>query len=190
MKAADRMAGQYLDQSQKSAPAGPTQVALGLGSNLGDSRRILQGALAQLAQVDGVALGRTSSFYVTKPIGPPQPDYVNACAVVETTLVPSAFLDCLQQIEQTFDRVRRERWGPRTLDLDILLWGDRVIDLPDLQVPHPRMAERGFVLVPLAEVLAEMAFDWRHPVLGEAIADLLKTVDCSGVTKLSRLETP
>ena len=154
--------------------------ALGLGSNLGDSRQILQRALKRLGSLDSITLELASSFYATKPIGPPQPDYVNACAVVETTLSAPALLDCLQRVEQDFDRVRLERWGPRTLDLDILLWGDEVMDLPDLQVPHPRMAERGFVLVPLAEI----APDWQHPVLGEAIADLLETVDCSGVKKI------
>lgn len=180
------MEGQLRGQvsSQISAGAGAGQVALGLGSNLGDSRGILQEALAQLDQTEDIALGAISSFYATKPIGPPQPDYVNACAVVRTTLSPLGLLSCLQGIEQDFDRVRLERWGPRTLDLDILLWGDRVIDLPDLQVPHPRMAERGFVLVPLAEICAEIAPGWRHPLLGEAIADLLQTVDCSGVEKL------
>ena len=154
--------------------------ALGLGSNLGDSQGILWRALERLEEMDGITLERTSLFYATKPIGPPQPDYVNACAVVETTLSAAALLDCLQQLEQEFDRVRLERWGPRTLDLDILLWGEEVLDFPDLQVPHPRMAERGFVLVPLAEIVP----DWQHPVLGKAIADLLKTVDCSGVEKL------
>lgn len=156
------------------------RVAIGLGSNLGASQQILRGALAQLRAEDGVVLERVSSFYGTKPIGPPQPDYVNACAVVRTTLLPAELLGCLQGVEQDFDRVRLERWGPRTLDLDILLWDDGVIDLPHLQVPHPRMAERGFVLVPLAEIVP----GWWHPVLGEAIADLLKTVDCSGVKKL------
>ncbi len=157
-----------------------TRVAIGLGSNLGESQQILRGALAQLRAMEDVDVELVSSFYGTKPIGPPQPDYVNACAVVRTTCSPSDFLAGLQGIEQDFDRVRLERWGPRTLDLDILLWGDEVINLPDLQVPHPRMAERGFVLVPLAEIVP----DWRHPVLGEAIADLLKIVDCSGVEQL------
>jgi 2-amino-4-hydroxy-6-hydroxymethyldihydropteridine diphosphokinase len=160
------------------------RVAIGLGSNLGESQQILRGALAQLAAVEGVVLERVSSFYGTKPIGPPQPDYINACAVVRTSLSASVLLEAVQQIERDFDRVRVERWGPRTLDLDILLWGDEVIEQSDLQVPHPRMAERGFVLVPLVEILADMALDWRHPVLGEAIADLLKTLDFSGVEKL------
>jgi len=160
------------------------RVAIGLGSNLGASQQILHQALIELDRVAGVVLEQSSSFYRTKPIGPPQPDYVNACAVVETILAPLVLLQTIQQIEQNFARVRLERWGPRTLDLDVLLWDDTVIDSPDLQVPHPRMAERGFVLVPLAEIVP----DWQHPVLGEAIADLLKTVDCSGVEKMPDLK--
>lgn len=166
--------------SAESLAPSATRVALGLGSNLGNSQRTLQLASQRLAEVASIAVEQRSSFYGTKPIGPPQPDYVNACLVVSTTLSAPQLLAQLQQLEQAFDRVRLERWGPRTLDLDILLWGDEVIELPNLQIPHPRMAERGFVLVPLAEI----APDWRHPVLGEAIADLLKTVDCSGVEKL------
>ncbi|NJN29926.1 MAG: 2-amino-4-hydroxy-6-hydroxymethyldihydropteridine diphosphokinase [Synechococcales cyanobacterium RM1_1_8] len=150
------------------------KAAIALGSNLGKSQQILQRALAQLSVVDGLVLKQISSFYHTRPIGPPQPDYVNACALLETQLSPLALLHCLQTVEQAFDRLRVERWGPRTLDLDLLLWGNQIIDQPDLQVPHPRMAERGFVLVPLAEVFAEAAQDWRHPVLGVAIADLLQ----------------
>jgi len=160
------------------------RVAIGLGSNLGASKQILQQALIELDRVAGIVLKQSSSFYFTKPIGPPQPDYVNACAVVRTTLAPLALLQTMQKIEQSFARVRLERWGPRTLDLDVLLWDDAVIDLLDLQVPHPRMAERGFVLVPLAEIVP----DWQHPLLGKAIADLLKTVDCSGVEKMPDLK--
>ena len=160
------------------------KIALGLGSNLGNSCQTLQLAAQRLGELDKLTVIQMSSMYATKPIGPPQPDYINACLVAETVFSPFELLEQLQQLEQTFDRVRLERWGPRTLDLDVLLWEDQQINSAMLQVPHPRMAERGFVLAPLAEI----APNWRHPVLGQAIAELLKTVDCSGVRKLSDAE--
>nr|WP_232228501.1 2-amino-4-hydroxy-6-hydroxymethyldihydropteridine diphosphokinase [Lyngbya sp. PCC 8106] len=92
---------------------------------------------------------------------------------------PQELLTTLLAIEDQFGRVRQERWGARTLDLDVLLFGDLILETPDLQIPHPRMTERGFVLVPLAEI----APDWVEPVSGEAISQLVKKVDCSGVTK-------
>lgn len=155
-------------------------VAIGLGSNLGNSAQILRQALVQITRLEATTLGRVSALYRTKPVGPPQPDYVNACALLLTRLPAAELLRQVQGIEQCFGRVRTERWGPRTLDLDILLWGDRQIDQPDLQVPHPRLAERSFVLVPLAEI----APNWHHPVLRTAIAQLLQTVDCSDVQPL------
>jgi 2-amino-4-hydroxy-6-hydroxymethyldihydropteridine diphosphokinase len=159
----------------------PHRVAIGLGSNLGDSCAILAAALAALAATPGIAVLKHSPFYQTKAVGPPQPDFVNACAILATDLLPQAVLQQLLAIEAQFGRVRRQRWGPRLLDLDLLLFDHEIIKEPHLQVPHPRMMERAFVLVPLANVAA----DWLDPVSGRAIAELVKQVDCSEVRVMS-----
>jgi 2-amino-4-hydroxy-6-hydroxymethyldihydropteridine diphosphokinase len=158
------------------------RAAIALGSNIGDSCAVLHSALAQLDAMPEITVQARSHFYQTVAIGPPQPDVLNACAVLSTQLEPRSLLDTMLQIEAQFGRVRQERWGPRSLDLDLLLFEDRHINEPGLEVPHPRMNERAFVLVPLADV----APDWIEPVSGKAIAELLKAVDCSGVVK--RLE--
>ena len=155
--------------------------AIALGSNLGDSNAILKSALFTIANTPGINLISQSSFYQTTPIGPPQPDYLNACAILEVKFKPDELLEKLLNIEQEFGRVRTEHWGARTLDLDILLFDDLILDTPTLQIPHPRMGERGFVLVPLAEI----APDWIEPKSGIAIAQLLEAVDCSGVLGVS-----
>ncbi len=154
--------------------------AIALGSNLGASLTILQDTLKILAQTSGVTLQAQSSWYQTAPVGPPQPDYINGCALLEVQLTPQELLDTLQKIEAQYGRVRQERWGPRTLDLDLLLFDDLILETPTLQLPHPRMTERAFVLVPLAEI----APDWIEPVSGKAIAQLVQRVDCSGVRRL------
>jgi 2-amino-4-hydroxy-6-hydroxymethyldihydropteridine diphosphokinase len=126
--------------------------AIGLGSNLGDSRSILAGAINRLRSHPQIELIAVSNWHITDPIGPPQPDYLNGCATLQTSLEPLDLLSFLNSIELEFGRVREERWGARTLDLDLLLYDDLIIDLPTLQVPHPRMLERAFVLVPLNEI--------------------------------------
>lgn len=158
----------------------PVPAAIALGSNLGDSLATLESALQLLANTPGVSVERRSHWYQTKAVGPPQPDYWNGCALLQVSLLPQELLQVLLQTEAKFGRVRRERWGPRTLDLDLLLFGDLILDLPGLQIPHPRMTERAFVLVPLAEI----APDWREPVSGQTISTLLQAVDCSGITKI------
>jgi 2-amino-4-hydroxy-6-hydroxymethyldihydropteridine diphosphokinase len=125
---------------------------LGLGSNLGDRLANLRRAVDLLAEVEGIDVVRTSAVYETDPVGPPQPDYFNAVAEVRTTLTPRELLEAGLAVERTLGRVRDERWGPRTLDVDLLRYGDDHIDEPGLVVPHPRMAERAFVLVPLREL--------------------------------------
>ncbi|MDJ1177033.1 2-amino-4-hydroxy-6-hydroxymethyldihydropteridine diphosphokinase [Roseofilum capinflatum] len=155
-----------------------TKSAIALGSNLGDSKATLNSALSILDQTTGIRVQTYSSYYHTAPIGPAQPDFLNACAILQVELTPQALLNHLLRIEQHFGRVRRERWGPRTLDLDILLFEDLILSTPELQIPHPCMTERAFVLVPLAEI----APDWIEPVSKEAIAQLVKKIDCSGVT--------
>lgn len=151
-----------------------------MGSNLGDSLQTLESALTTLANVAAIDLEARSHWYVTAPVGPPQPDFLNGCALLATTLTPQALLATLLEIEQQFGRVRQERWGPRSLDLDLLLFDDLVLETATLTLPHPRMSERAFVLVPLAEI----APDWVEPVSGKAIADLVQGVDCSGVRRL------
>ncbi|WP_026082790.1 2-amino-4-hydroxy-6-hydroxymethyldihydropteridine diphosphokinase [Mastigocladopsis repens] len=151
--------------------------AIALGSNLGDSRAILEAAIETLAQTPGIILQTKSSWYKTKAVGPPQPDYINGSVILRVEMIPQLLLEILLKIEKKFGRVRQERWEPRTLDLDLLLYDDLILDTPNLQIPHPRMRERAFVLVPLAEI----APDWIEPISGYAIKELLKEVDCSEV---------
>jgi 2-amino-4-hydroxy-6-hydroxymethyldihydropteridine diphosphokinase len=162
-------------------PEPQQQVAIALGSNLGDSRATLEEALAALHHNEGVRLIRRSSWYRSAPIGPVQPDYVNGCALLEVALAPEALLDVLQATENRFGRVRAERWGPRTLDLDLIFYGQLRIATERLELPHPRMAERAFVLLPLAEIAAE----WIDPVSGRPVAELAATLsDAGGVERL------
>lgn len=123
-----------------------------LGANLGHAAQALRNALNALGQTPGIRLVRASSLYRTAPVQSTGPDYVNAVAEVSTTLTAPAMLDALQTIEQLAGRERPYRNAPRTLDLDLLLFGGARIDSPNLTVPHPRMEKRAFVLMPLAEV--------------------------------------
>jgi 2-amino-4-hydroxy-6-hydroxymethyldihydropteridine diphosphokinase len=130
-----------------------TVAYIGLGSNLGDREGTLRGALARLAELGEV---RVSSFRETDPVGvTDQPKFVNAVAELSTQLAPRDLLDALLAIERELgrDRSREQRWGPRTLDLDLLLYGAEMIDEPGLTVPHPRLADRRFVLEPLHELV-------------------------------------
>lgn len=131
-----------------------TRAFIGLGSNLDAPAEQLRSALQALDKIDGTGLVATSALYTSDSLLPGQPRYTNAVAALDTTLAPLALLDALQIIENDQGRVRKERWGPRTLDLDILLYGDQVIDLPRLKVPHYHMHARPFVLYPLAELVA------------------------------------
>jgi 2-amino-4-hydroxy-6-hydroxymethyldihydropteridine diphosphokinase len=136
---------------------GPDPVAafLGLGSNLGDRLANLQRAVDLLAAMDGIDVVRSSRVYETEPVGPPQPDYLNAVVEVATSLGPRGTLEACLEVERGMGRVRDERWGPRVIDVDLLAHGDDDIDEPDLIVPHPRMHERAFVLIPLLEVVSD-----------------------------------
>jgi 2-amino-4-hydroxy-6-hydroxymethyldihydropteridine diphosphokinase len=134
-----------------------THAYLSLGSNLGDRAAFLQYALDELGESDGVAVDAVSRVYETAPVGgPPQDAFLNAVVAVDTTLDPRALLALAQRIENGAERVRVERWGPRTLDVDVLLYDDVVLDDPELTIPHPRMWERGFVLAPLRDVAPEL----------------------------------
>lgn len=143
---------------------------IGLGSNLGQREAILREALTRLNDLDGVAVLAVSSFRETDPVGNvDQPRFVNAAAELETSLSPRELLDSLLDVERSLgrDRSREERWGPRTVDLDLLLYGGETLAEPGLEVPHPRLAERTFVLEPLLELDPEL----RLPD-GRALVDL------------------
>jgi 2-amino-4-hydroxy-6-hydroxymethyldihydropteridine diphosphokinase len=152
-------------------------AAIALGSNLGDSLATLEAAVVGLDKTAGMTVTARSRWYQTKAVGPPQPDYINGCVLMKTTQSPQELLHTLLSIEQQFGRIRKERWAPRTLDLDLLLFDDLILHTPNLQIPHPRMTERAFVLVPLAEI----APDWIEPISRQAIATLLQAVNCSEV---------
>jgi 2-amino-4-hydroxy-6-hydroxymethyldihydropteridine diphosphokinase len=126
---------------------------LGLGSNLGDRLSRLQGAVTGLAATTGIVVVAVSPVYETTPVGgPDQPDYLNAVAALDTQLSARELLSVAHRLEREAGRVRTERWGPRSLDVDVLLVGDERVAEPDLEIPHPRMTQRAFVVRPLADL--------------------------------------
>ena len=137
---------------------------IGIGANLGDARANVKDALARLAALPGARLLKASSLYRTAPIGSSGDDYINAVACLDTQLPAPELLAALQAIEQAHGRERPYRNAPRTLDLDLLLYGEQVIATPALTVPHPRMLERAFVLMPLLEIAPDAAVPGRGPV--------------------------
>jgi 2-amino-4-hydroxy-6-hydroxymethyldihydropteridine diphosphokinase len=158
---------------------------IGLGSNQDDPVRQLETALEELNDLPGCRVLRHSRIYRSPPWGPvtDQPDFANAVAELDTGLLPHELLMALQALENDHGRVRSERWGPRTLDLDLLLYDDLSMTTDDLTLPHPRLHERAFVLVPLAE----LAPDVQVPGHGKA-GDLLAGVNAVGVTPWSESE--
>jgi 2-amino-4-hydroxy-6-hydroxymethyldihydropteridine diphosphokinase len=145
------------------------EAYLGLGANVGDRMGNLRAALGRLHREPGFRVRGVSRVWDTAPVGPPQPRYLNAAVRLSTLLSPRSTLRRLLEIEERLGRVRREQWGPREIDLDLLLFGDRVLKEPGLEIPHPRLHERIFVLAPLAEIAPFVV----HPVLSRPIADLL-----------------
>jgi 2-amino-4-hydroxy-6-hydroxymethyldihydropteridine diphosphokinase len=150
-----------------------SRVFIGLGSNLGDREFLIRRAVEGLRTVPRTQVTQVSSLYDTDPVGDvEQPAYLNAVVALETDLAPRELLWQLLLIEKRMGRVRAQRWGPRSIDLDLLFHGREVVDEPDLQVPHPEAHRRAFVLVPLAEL--DPAF--LHPVSGEPVRKMLKAL--------------
>ena len=146
-------------------------VYIGLGSNLGDREATIRAAVDRLRAHPQIKVTAESSLIETAPVGGPagQPTFLNGAAALETDLEPDALLDVLKGIERDLGRRPRTRWGPREIDLDVLLYGDRVIETARLTVPHPRLAQRRFVLAPLSEI----APDARDPVTGRTVREML-----------------
>lgn len=156
---------------------------IGLGSNLGDPAANLHSAIDQVAALDAVELRAVSRFYASKPMGPQdQPDYVNAVICVRTSLEAHALLQALFAVERAHGRVRNAslRWGPRTLDLDLLLYGTEVIETAELHVPHPGICERSFVVLPLADLAPALVFP-----NGRSLRDCLKVLPCDDLYPLA-----
>jgi 2-amino-4-hydroxy-6-hydroxymethyldihydropteridine diphosphokinase len=154
---------------------------IALGGNVGDVRAAFNSAVPQICDKAAARLVARSSDYATPPWGEEQqPPYVNACIEIETALAPHALLDVLHEVERAHgrDRSREKRYGPRTLDLDLLAWDDRVLDTPTLTLPHPRLFERAFVLVPLAEIAPT------RPIAGRTAQEALTTVLADGIKRL------
>lgn len=157
---------------------------IGLGSNLGDRFDNLCRAVRAVSSITAVIVDAVSAVYETAPVGgPPQGPYLNAAAALRTDIEPETLLSECLAIEQHMGRERRERWGPRIIDIDMLLFGDRIIADANLTIPHPRLTERGFVLYPLAEIAAEMI----HPVCGITISELRDRVNGDGIIRCKKL---
>jgi 2-amino-4-hydroxy-6-hydroxymethyldihydropteridine diphosphokinase len=157
------------------------EALIGMGGNVGDVRLTLDRAVAALCDGCDVRLVARSSDYRTPPWGiTDQPAFVNLCLMVATLLAPPALLDRAQRIEREFgrDRLNEQRWGPRTLDIDIITCDDLVLHEPGLTLPHPRLFERAFVLVPLAEIAPDRI------IAGVTIAEALQRIDAAGIEKL------
>lgn len=158
-----------------------TTVYIGLGSNMESPKLHVTNAIKALGEIQSTHTKKTSSLYKSKPVGPPdQDDYINAVAELETELAPLELLDKIQIIENEHGRVRNERWGPRTLDLDILMFGDEVINNERLTIPHPEMMNRSFVLVPLAEINADCLIPGKG-----LLRDVLTSIDRDSLEILS-----
>jgi len=154
---------------------------IGLGSNLDQPLQQLRDAVIELASLPDTNLITTSSWYQSPPMGPQdQPDFINGVAKLQTSLSPRQLLEALQAIEQTHLRKKDRHWGPRTLDLDILLYGGQIIDNTDLQIPHPGLHLRNFVLLPLAEITEQLIFPDGTPLVLH-----LENCPSDGIVRLS-----
>jgi len=161
--------------------AGAARAYLALGGNVGDSRALLDRAVAMLAATPDITFVVRSSDYRTPPWGvTDQAPFVNLCVAVDTKLPPLALLERVQEIERTLgrDRTKEQRWGPRTVDIDIIAYGDLTLDEPGLVLPHPRLFERAFVLMPLAEIAGG------RRIAGRDLLEALRGVDTAGIERL------
>ena len=157
-----------------STPNSMHAVYIGFGSNIGDRLTHIQNAIKFLSKTEGITLQRISSIYATDPVGyETQAQFLNGVAAIQTTLSPLSLLHTLKNIETAIGRKHRIRWGPREIDLDILIYGDLCIQIEKLVIPHPEMHLRGFVLVPLAEIAPDLV----HPVFQESIQTLLNRLE-------------
>ncbi|WP_244635843.1 2-amino-4-hydroxy-6-hydroxymethyldihydropteridine diphosphokinase [Chthonobacter albigriseus] len=156
----------------------PAHAYLSMGGNIGDVRATFEDALALLAERGARVIAR-SSDYETPPWGKTdQQPFVNACVIVETSLAPHELLDLCLEVEKELGRIRMEKWGPRVIDIDVLAYEGRVIETPDLIVPHRYMLDRAFVLVPLSEIAPDL------PIGGVTVAEHAKAFDSTGIVKL------
>ena len=171
------------------------RALVALGANLGDRKAALDAAVVAVGRLPDTRITASSAWLQSVHVGgPPQPDYLNGALLVETSLPPLALLEGLQQVEQAGGRVRNEHWGPRTLDLDLLLYDDAILESERLRLPHPRLPFRRFVLEPAVEI----APDWVHPLFGTTLSGLLRHIEStrpyiallgppgSGKTRLAR----
>ncbi|HPO13764.1 MAG TPA: 2-amino-4-hydroxy-6-hydroxymethyldihydropteridine diphosphokinase [Candidatus Hydrogenedentes bacterium] len=153
------------------------RVHLSLGSNLGDREVNLQRALEALEAVAGIAIIAKSHYYETEPVGvAEQPDFLNLAVEIETELAPLELLNAVKEIEARLGRTPSEHWGPRVIDIDIILWGERTVTTEPLMVPHKEFRKRAFVLAPLAEI----APDAVDPVTGKTVTELLRSPEAQG----------
>ena len=152
------------------------EACIALGSNMGDSRAYLDGAIKALSETKGIRMDKVSDYIVTEPYGGvEQDDFLNGCAVVQTYHSPGKLLDILHKIEADADRKRTLHWGPRTLDLDIIFYDELVVDEEDLHIPHIDMQNRDFVLRPLCQIAPHL----RHPLIGKTVQELLSDLNDS-----------
>ena len=152
----------------------PERAYIAIGSNLGNRHAYLEAGLKEVAALPNTRLAEVSRAYETPPLGPvAQPDFLNAVFAIETSLAPEPLLAALLSAEKKHQRQRRIHWGPRTLDLDLLLYGERVVESANLTLPHPHMHERSFVLVPLCEIAPHLS----HPITGQPFAAYLAALN-------------
>jgi 2-amino-4-hydroxy-6-hydroxymethyldihydropteridine diphosphokinase len=162
------------------------KAAIAVGSNQGDSVRICREVFDLLRKHPAINILRTSSLYRTSPVGPVEQDwFINAAVLVQTGLAPLELFELMIEVENSFGRVRKIKWGPRTMDLDLLFYENIQLDLPVLKVPHPLMSKRLFVLMPLAEIEP----DWVHPGFGLSVHQMLnRIVELDDGQKIQKLE--
>lgn len=155
------------------------RVYLGLGGNVGDVLGNMSGALMRLDQHEMVSVVEVSEVYKTPPWGITEQDwFLNCCASIDTSLSPQKLLNTCLEIEKDLKRVRGKRWGPRSVDIDILVFGQLAVELPDLTIPHPRMHQRAFVMLPLADIAKELKVNSKTPV------EWIKELDCDDIQKV------